>query len=197
VVRDKVSNTELEEIVRSKDWKLDATAVSQEDLARTDVDLTAKPKKGREQLTREILAEAQKVISPLGVELVDVRIKRLNYIDEVRNKVEERMIAERQRVAEQFRSEGAGRSAEIDGETEREQRQILSEGRRRAEEIRGVADAEATGIYGQAFGRDPEFYAYFRTLENYSKSIGDNSTLMIRADSDFFKYIQDISPRRR
>jgi membrane protease subunit HflC len=136
------------------------------------------------------------VITPLGIELVDVRIKRLNYIDEVRNKVEERMIAERQRVAEQFRSEGAGRSAEIDGETEREQRQIMSEGKRRAEEIRGHADAEATKIYGESFGRDPEFYSYFRTLENYGKSIGPNSTLMIRADSDFFKYLQDISPRK-
>lgn len=196
VVRDKVSNTDLEEIVRSKDWRVDAEALKEEDLTRTDIDLAAKPKKGREQLTREILAEAQKIVEPLGVELVDVRIKRLNYIDEVRIKVEERMIAERQRVAEQFRSEGQGRSAEIDGNTDREQRQILSEGRRRAEETRGAADAEATKIYGVAFGADPEFYAYFRTLENYAKSIKENSTLMIRANSDFFKYLQDISPRR-
>jgi membrane protease subunit HflC len=195
VVRDKVSGTDLEEIVRSKDWKLDTEELEGDEPVRTDVDLAA-PKKGREQLTREILAEAQKVIAPLGIELIDVRIKRLNYIDEVRAKVEDRMIAERQRVAEHFRSEGAGRSAEIDGETEREQRRILSEGRRRAEEIRGAADAEATKIYGDAFGADPEFYAFFRTLENYAKSIGDNATVMLRADSDFFKYLEDIQPRR-
>jgi len=196
VVRDKISNTDLEEIVRSKDWRPDPTAIEAEEPLRTDVDLTAPTKMGREQLTREILSDAQKVIAPLGIELIDVRIKRLNYIDEVRSKVEDRMIAERQRVAEQFRSEGAGRSAEIDGETERQQRTIISEGQRRAEEIRGAADAEATRIYGEVFGRDPEFYAYFRTLENYSRGIGENSTLMLRADSDFFKYLQDISPRR-
>lgn len=196
VVRDKISNTDLEEIVRSKDWRPDPTAIEAEEPLRTDVDLTAPTKMGREQLTREILHDAQKVIAPLGIELIDVRIKRLNYIDEVRSKVEDRMIAERQRVAEQFRSEGAGRSAEIDGETDRQQRTIISEGQRRAEEIRGTADAEATRIYGDVFGRDPEFYAYFRTLENYSRSIGENSTLMLRADSDFFKYLQDISPRR-
>ncbi len=195
VVRDRISNTDLEEIVRSKDWRPDPTAVAAEEQLRTDVDLKAPTKMGREQLTREILNDAQQVIAPLGIELIDVRIKRLNYIEEVRSKVEDRMISERQRVAEQFRSEGAGRSAEIDGETEREQRTILSEGQRRAEETRGTADAQATRIYGDVFGRDPEFYAYFRTLENYAKGIGENSTLMLRADSDFFKYLQDISPR--
>jgi membrane protease subunit HflC len=196
VVRDKISNTDLEEIVRSKDWRPDPTALEAEEPLRTDVDLTAPTKMGREQLTREILNDAQKGIAPLGIELIDVRIKRLNYIEEVRSKVEDRMIAERQRVAEQFRSEGAGRSAEIDGETEREQRRIISDGQRRAEEIRGKADAEATRIYGDAFGADPEFYAFFRTLENYSRGIGANSTLMLRADSDFFMYLEKIGASR-
>jgi membrane protease subunit HflC len=198
VVRDKVSNTELEEIVRSKDWNPNPSAVEDVAVLGTDVgDLKVAPKKGREQLTREIIADAQKVIAPLGIELVDVRIKRLNYIDEVRSKVEERMISERQRVAEHFRSEGAGRSAEIDGETKREHQRIQSEGTRRAEEIRGQADAEATKIYGAAYGKDAEFYAFFRTLESYPKDVGLNTTLMIRADSEFYKYLQDISPRRR
>ena len=197
VVRDKVSNTELEEIVRSKSWKPDPSVIEDEEVVRTDVDLTATPKKGREQLTREILVDAQKGITELGIELVDVRIKRLNYIDEVRSKVEDRMIAERQRVAEQFRSEGAGRSAEIDGETERSQQEILSKGQRRAEETRGHADAEATTIYGDAYGKDPEFYAFFRTLESYANGIGANTTLMLQSDSDFFKYLENISPRRR
>jgi membrane protease subunit HflC len=196
VVRDRISNTELEEIVRSKSWKPDPSVLKDEEVVRTDVDLTSAPKKGREQLTREILADAQKVIAPLGIELVDVRIKRLNYIAEVRSKVEDRMISERQRVAEHFRSEGAGRSAEIDGDTERSQQETMSQGTRRAEEIRGRADAEVTRIYGGAYNKDPEFYAFFRTLESYAKSIGENSTLMIRSDSDFFKYLQDIAPRR-
>lgn len=196
VVRDKVSNTELEEIVRSKDWNPDPRAVEEIEAVREVAELTAAPKKGREQLTREIIADAQKVIGPLGIELVDVRIKRLNYIDEVRSKVEERMISERQRVAEHFRSQGAGRSAEIDGETQREQQRIQSEGARRAEEIRGRADAEVTKIYGQAYGEDAEFYAFFRTLEGYASGISANTTLMIRADSEFYKYLQDINPRR-
>ncbi len=198
VVRDKVSNTELEEIVRSKDWNPRPASTQEEvEVLGKDEELAVAPKKGREQLTREIIVDAQKVIAPLGIELVDVRIKRLNYIDEVRSKVEDRMISERERVAEHFRSEGAGRSAEIDGETEREQQRISSEGGRRAEEIRGRADAEVTRIYGDVYGRDPEFYAFFRTLESYSKSIGANTTLMIRATSELYKYLQDISVRRR
>ncbi|HET8934642.1 MAG TPA: protease modulator HflC [Polyangiales bacterium] len=198
VVRDKVSNTELEEIVRSKDWNpRPAGAVEEVEVLGKDAQLAVAPKKGREQLTREITLDAQKVIAPLGIELVDVRIRRLNYIDEVRSKVEDRMISERERVAEHFRSEGAGRSAEIDGETEREQQRIASEGGRRAEEIRGRADAEVTSIYGGAYGRDAEFYAFFRTLESYSKSIGANTTLMVRANSELYKYLQDISVRRQ
>lgn len=198
VVRDKVSNTDLEEIVRSKDWNPTPAAVAVEEAAvlGTDDGLKKAPKKGREQLTREILADAQKGIETLGIKLVDVRIKRLNYIEEVRSKVEERMISERQRVAEHFRSQGAGRSAEIDGETEREQQRIASEGRRKAVEIRGRADAEATTIYGTAYGKDAEFYAFFRTLESYGDGIGENTTLMVRADSEFYKYVQDITPRR-
>lgn len=197
VVRDKVSNTELEEIVRSKDWNpRPAGAAEEVEVLGKDEQLAAAPKKGREQLTREIIVDAQKVIAPLGIELIDVRIRRLNYIDEVRSKVEDRMISERERVAEHFRSEGAGRSAEIDGETEREQQRIGSEGARRAEEIRGRADAEVTRIYGDVYGRDPEFYAFFRTLESYAKSIGSNTTLMVRANSELYKYLQDISVRR-
>lgn len=198
VVRDKVSNTELEEIVRSKDWNPKPSGAAEEvEVLGKDEQLAVVPKKGREQLTREIIVDAQKGIASLGIELVDVRIRRLNYIDEVRSKVEDRMISERERVAEHFRSEGAGRSAEIDGETEREQQRIASEGARRAEEIRGRADAEVTRIYGDAYGRDAEFYAFFRTLESYSKSIGTNTTLMIRAGSELYKYLQDISVRRQ
>jgi modulator of FtsH protease HflC len=197
VVRDKVSNTDLEEIVRSKDWNPTPTGAAEEaEVLGTDDALKKAPKKGREQLTREIIADAQRGVAALGIKLVDVRIKRLNYIDEVRSKVEERMISERQRVAEHFRSQGAGRSAEIDGETEREQQRIASEGRRRAEEIRGRADAEATKIYAAAYGKDAEFFAFFRTLESYGKAIDANTTMMVRADSEFYKYMQDISPRR-
>lgn len=194
VVRDKVSGTDLEEIVRSKDWQYDPNAVPADVIDRSDIDLESAPKKGREELTREILQEASVIVRAYGLELIDVRIKRLNYIDDVRRTVEDRMISERERIAEQFRSEGQGRSAEIDGQTDRQVREIMAIAGRQAEEIRGRADAEATRIYGEAYGRDPEFYAFFRTLEAYRQTVGANSTLMLDANSDFFRYLQSVIP---
>ncbi|MDZ7789388.1 MAG: protease modulator HflC [Xanthomonadales bacterium] len=190
VVRDMVSSTELEEIVRSRDWEVDVDNLEDPALAeRSDVDLEKQPSLGRELLEKEILERARDSMPDLGIELDDVRIKRVNYIDSVRQQVESRMIAERQSIAERFRSEGRGRSQEILGNMERELRRISSEANREAEEIRGEADAEATRIYGEAFGADPEFYSFFRTLESY-RALGENSTLMLRADSDFFRYLE-------
>ncbi|MFU8815797.1 MAG: protease modulator HflC [Pseudomonadales bacterium] len=195
VVRDMVSSTELEEIIRSLDWDVDIEDLEDPALAdRDDVDLRQQPKLGRELLEQEILQRARRLMPELGIELADVRIKRVNYIDSVRRQVENRMIAERQSIAERFRAEGQGRSQEILGEMERELRTIRSEAARSAEEIRGEADAEATRIYGQAFGSDPEFYSFFRTLETY-RSLGANSTLMIRSDSDFFRYLEQVQVR--
>lgn len=194
VARDIVSGTNLEEIVRSRDWQVDSEDVqAEEGVVRGDVDLD-KPKKGRERLEQEMLAAASRLMPELGIELVDVRIKRINYIDSVRRQVETRMIAERQSIAERFRSEGQGKSQEILGDMERQLRTIRSEAERQAAEIRGRADAEATRIYGEAYGADPEFYAFFRTLESY-RNLGENSTLMIDADSEFFRYLE--STRRR
>jgi membrane protease subunit HflC len=99
------------------------------------------------------------------------------------------MISERQSIAARFRSQGQGQSQEILGDMERQLRRIRSEAERRAQEIRGTADAEATRIYGQSFGEDPEFYAFFKTMESYD-AIGENTTLLIDADSDFFRYLQ-------
>jgi membrane protease subunit HflC len=190
VVRDMVSSTELEEIVRSKDWDVDVEELDDPALAeRGDVNLEKQPQLGRELLESGILERARDSMPALGIELQDVRIKRVNYIDSVRRQVESRMIAERQSIAERFRSEGRGRSQEVLGNMERELRRIRSEAEREAEEIRGNADADATRIYGEAFGADPEFYSFFRTLESY-RALGENSTLMLRADSDFFRYLE-------
>lgn len=194
VVRDMVSSTELEEIIRSRDWDVDMSKLDDDALAGVDkAVLRQRPKLGRELLEQEILKRASLLMPALGIELHDVRIKRVTYIDSVRRQVENRMIAERQSIAERFRSEGQGRSQEILGDMERELRRISSEAQRRAEEVRGQADAEATRIYGEAFGQDPEFYAFFRTLEQY-RSLGANTTLMLRADSDFFRYLEQVMP---
>lgn len=192
VVRDQISATELLEIVRSKDWQ-----VSEADLARAqavsetdEVILRQRVARGREELTKTILEKAREQMPTLGIELVDIRIKRVDYVESVQQRVFERMIAERQRIAEQFRSEGQGRAAEIDGETQRLLAQVRSEAQRRAEIIRGEADAEATRVYNEAFGADPEFFGFFRTLESYSRSIGDKATIFLGPESDYARYLR-------
>src|SRR5512139_3498542 len=151
---------------------------------------------GRDRLTRHILERAAGVVSEFGVELVDVQIKRINYVDEVQVKVFERMISERQRIAERSRSEGMGRSAEIRGQKERELKVIESEAYRRAQEIQGKADAEAAKIYAQAFGRDPEFYSFLRTLEAYRTSVDGSTSLFLGTDADFFRYLRSSGKGR-
>jgi membrane protease subunit HflC len=197
VVRDKISSTELTEIVRSKDWD-----VSEEDLMQQEVvavdddsDLTEKIKVGRKTLVAAILAEASRDLPELyGIELVDVRIKRLNYIPSVRKQVFDRMISERQRIAEQFRSEGQGEASRIKGEFARELAVIRSEARRKAEVVRGEADAEATRIYNDAYSKDPEFYALLRTLESYPQTLNDKTELLISSDSEYFRVLRNMNP---
>jgi membrane protease subunit HflC len=197
IVRDHIASNDLIDIVRSKDWK-----VSEEDLERAQVVgeedeeiLLQEVKTGREEITRSILEQARRQMPELGIELVDIRIKRVDYVEAVQQRVFERMIAERQRIAEQFRSEGEGRAAEIDGATQRSLAEIQSEARRQAEVIRGRADAEAARIYSEAFGSDPEFYGFLRTLESYGRSLGNQSTLLLGADSDYFRYLRDHTPQ--
>ena len=190
--RDIVSGTELEEIVRSADWQVDVEELDEEELSALGETNLERPTKGRVQLEQEMLAAASQLMPGLGIELVDVRIKRINYIDSVRVQVESRMISERQSIAARFRSEGQGRSEEILGEMERQLRLITSEAERKAQEVIGKADAEATRIYGNAYGADPEFYSFSKTLESY-RALGDNTTLMIKADSDFFRYLESTS----
>jgi len=195
VVRDHISASDLVEIVRSKDWQ-----VSKEDLERAQVTgqsdeaiLLQQVSTGREELVRSILTTARKLVPEYGIELVDIRIKRVDYVEAVQQRVFERMIAERQRIAEQFRSEGQGRAAEIDGDTQKQLSQVRSEAQRRGELIRGEADAEATRIYNDAFNADPEFFGFFRTLESYSRSIGSKTTIMLGADAEYVRYLSDIS----
>ena len=190
--RDVVSGTELEEIVRSADWDVDVSQLAEEDAAALEQTDLERPNLGREQLERDMLTAATRQMPSLGIELVDVRIKRINYIDSVRDQVESRMISERQSIAARFRSEGEGRSQEILVNMERELRRISSEAERQAQEIIGRADAEATRIYGAAYGEDPAFYTFSKTLESYS-TLGANTTLMIDAESDFFRFLESTT----
>jgi membrane protease subunit HflC len=195
VVRDQVSGSELVELVRSTSWEVPKGEVLEEVPAEREEELKKEIARGREEITRTILAEASKIIPQYGIELVDVRIKRLDYVESVRQRVYDRMISERKRIAAQFRSEGEGRSAEILGEMERELRQIRSGAYRRAQEVRGKADAEATQVYGAAFSQDPDFYAFSRTLEAYKEQQNKNSVLILTTESDFYRYLKEALPR--
>jgi membrane protease subunit HflC len=123
---------------------------------------------------------------------MDVKIKRINYVDEVQRKVFDRMIAERQRIASKYRSEGDGKSAEIRGQKERELKKIQSEAYRKAQEVKGKADAEATFIYAQAYNLDPDFYAFTKTLETYRATMDTNTTMVLTTDSDYLKYFKKV-----
>jgi membrane protease subunit HflC len=195
VVRDQISGSELVELVRSASWEAPEGEELEEVAAEVREELTKAVTRGREEITRTILTEARRVIPQYGIELVDVRIKRLNYVESVREKVYARMISERKRIAAKFRSEGEGRSAEILGTMERELRQIRSAAYRRVQETRGKADAEATKIYGAAYTRDPEFYAFSRTLEAYKEGQHTNSTLILTTDADYYRYFKDATGR--
>jgi modulator of FtsH protease HflC len=194
VVRDQVSSSELVELVRSASWEVPEQEVLEEIPAEQEEELRKEITRGREEITRTILAEARRIIPQYGIELVDVRIKRLDYVESVREKVYARMISERKRIAAQFRSEGEGRSAEILGTMEKELLQIRSTAYRRVQEIQGKGDAEATRVYGDSFGRNPEFYAFLRTLEVYREKSNKNSVAILTTDSDFYRYLKQAAP---
>jgi membrane protease subunit HflC len=144
---------------------------------------------GRDALALEVRESASAALQDLGVELLDFRFKRINYQEEVRAEVYTRMISERKRIAEQYRSEGAGEAARINGERERQLKVITSEAYREAVEIKGKADAEAADIYAAAYNRDPEFYAFLKSMELYPAAIGKDAKLVMGTDGPFFRYL--------
>ena len=145
---------------------------------------------GRERLSILMAKRAQEILPNLGIELLDVNIKRINYVREVEEKVYERMISERKRIAARFRSEGDGASARIRGNMERELDLIQSEAYRKAQDIIGQGDAEAARIYAQAYGADAEFYSFVQTLDTYKQTMQGNANLLLTTDSDFYRYLK-------
>jgi len=197
VVRDQVSQSELVELVRSASWEVPKGDALKEVTDEEKVQLTQEITRGREEITRNILTEAQKIMPQYGIELVDVRIRRLDYIESVRERVYSRMISERKRVAAEFRSEGEGQSAEIIGTMEKELSEIRSNAYRQVQEIRGKADAKAARIYGDAYNGDPEFYAFSRTLEAYKEAQNENAVMILTTDSDYYRYLKESGIRRK
>ncbi|MFQ5670336.1 MAG: protease modulator HflC [Acidobacteriota bacterium] len=192
--RNAVANHELVEIVRSTNREVQVDPeLSLEEQATALEKVTT----GRLVISSIILKESQKRTSDLGIEILDVRFKRINYNKDVRRAVFQRMIAERKRIAERFLSEGEGESARIRGEKDRKLKEIESDAYRQAQEIRGAADAEATEIYAGAFGRDPEFYGFFKTMETYQETLDKDTWLVLTTDGDFFRYLNQVGKAPR
>lgn len=200
VIRDMVSSNLLVELVRSADWDpeppaglIDSRAVIPEEIHRAteDVNEPSTVSVGRAIITRRMLEEARKLTPQFGIELVDMQIKRINFIDQVQQRVFERMISERKRIASQYRSEGEGESKRILGTMEKELARIRSDAYRRSQEIRGKADAEATSIFGASFGRDIKFYSTFKTLELMGKQTSPTDFLFT-TESEFFQYLRSL-----
>jgi membrane protease subunit HflC len=185
-VRNFITSNSLIEAVRKSNRELESIETDLESPERAYFTVST----GREKITQGILRQAQPKLSPFGIELVDVKIKRINYVEQVRKSVYGRMIAERKQIAEKFRSEGKGEAQKILGEKERDLQQITSEAYRKAQEIKGKADAEATVIYAGSYGKDPDFYSFVQTLEIYSEAMDDKNTLVLSTDSEFLKYLK-------
>ncbi len=156
-------------------------------------EITMQIQYGRERLTRMIIEAAAPRLLELGIELLDLRFKRINYVEEVRKKIFERMISERKRIADKYRSEGQGEASKILGDKERELKRIESEAYKTAQEIMGKADAEATVIYARVYNRNKDsrdFYRFLKTLEMYQKTMSEKDWLVISTKSDLFHYLQ-------
>jgi len=189
VVRDAVSGRLLVELVRGSDYKAQDSEAERFEVE--GVEVKKEELVGREEIFAGILEKARASTPEYGIELLDVQIKRINYVEQVRVRVYERMINERKKVAAEYRSEGEGEKAEILGKMGRELKEISSEAYRKVLEVRGAADAEAASIYAEAYNQDKEFYAFLRTMESYKKSIQQNGRLIISTDSDYYKYLKD------
>jgi membrane protease subunit HflC len=186
--RNAIAKYDVVEVVRSTNRE----AQQGETLAEDEFVLE-KIQSGRGIIRLEVLKNAQARTTDLGIEILDVEFKRINYVAEVQRKVYERMIAERQRIADRFRSEGQGEAFRIIGTKDRELLQIRSEAYKKAQEIKGNADAEATNIYAAAYDRSADtrsFYEFVKTMESYKTTLDVESTLVLSTDSDFYRFLK-------
>ena len=186
--RNAIANHELVELVRTSN----RTPELDESVAAGSDEL-APIQNGRETIRREILAAAQTRTQDLGIEILDVQFKRINYVEEVQEKVYDRMIAERRRIADRFRSEGEGESARIRGELERDLNQIESEAFKTAEEIKGRADAEATSIYAAAYDRSADsrrFYEFLKSMETLEQTASSETSILLSTDGELFRFLK-------
>ena len=187
--RNAVASNELLDLVRSTNREPEVAEESFEELEVLEI-ITV----GRDAIEAQILQKANERTSDLGIRILDFRFKRVNYVEEVRNRVYERMISERNRIADQFRSEGQGEARKIEGNKERDLAQIQSEAIRQSEVIRGKADAEATNIYAAAYNRSQQakdLYSFLKAMETLENSLDDKTSIIISTNSELFKYLKN------
>lgn len=190
--RNAVASFDLIELVRSSDRRFQLT----EELEGIGAaEAMAKIMSGREKIAQIVLKRAAEMTPPYGIELEDVRFRRINYVETVQQKVFERMISERKRIAERSRSEGQGRAAEIRGEKERDMLAASSVGYKTAQTLKGAADAKATAVYAGAYNRDPDFYRFWKTMETLHSSLDEKTWLILSTESELLKYLKDSGGR--
>ncbi len=190
ITRDVISSNKLLELVRSSNREMSFTSEYSD--SKLEDESKEKITNGRQAIADSIFAHAKVKVAEYGINLIDVRIKRLNYNQEVQAKVFERMISERNKIAAKYLSEGKGNSSEILGKMQRELDQIQSVAYRKAQEIKGKADAAAINIYANAYNKDPEFYEFLKTLETYEKTIDNKNTIIMTTDSDYYKFLKKM-----
>ncbi|MBU1112439.1 MAG: protease modulator HflC [Candidatus Omnitrophica bacterium] len=194
-VRDAITSQKSTEVIRSSNQLLENLKVLQAEEGFIDEGALEEISFGREKLRQEIVQKAREDLGTrYGIELIDVRIKRINYIEKVQRDVYERMKAERKRAAEQYRSEGRGIRADVEGRTGKDLKLILSEAYKEAQRIKGEADATATKIYADAYNKDPEFFSFLKTLETYGNTVDKNTTIILTTDGEYYKYLNKITP---
>ena len=190
-VRNKVTSFPLIETVRKSNRPLDTFDVEDQG---DETRVLGQIEMGREKIVQGIMANAKPKLADFGIELVDLKIKRLNYTEQVQKSVYSRMIAERKQIAEKFRSEGQGEARKIEGNQEKEMKRITSEAYKTAQEIMGKADAEATQIYAEAYGKDTDLYSFLKSMDVYKNTLDKDSTLVLSTDSEFLKYLKSTEP---
>ncbi len=191
--RDAIANHDLVDIVRSTNRQ----PMIDEELSDLETERFPEIRVGREQITRSIIKEVAPRTAELGIELLDLQFKRIQYVEEVQRRIFERMISERKRIAEKFRSEGQGEAFKILGDRERELKTVESEAYRAAQEIRGKADAEATALYATAYNQSAEsreFYRFLKTLNTYEKTLSEEDMLILSTKGDYFRYLEKMAP---
>lgn len=191
-VRDFIAKNPLIETVRWTNRKLDIAEAGMGADQVADERVLAKVTTGRQEIVKGILAQADPKLKGFGIQLIDVQIKRLNYVEEVRRSVYGRMIAERKQIAEKFRSEGTGEANRIEGKRDKELKRITSVAYRKAQELKGKADGQSTKIYARAYSKDPDFYSFIKTLDVYKQTMDENVSLILSTDSDFLKYFKSL-----